>query len=283
MQPETRSRLRYSLILSVIAIIAALGLLDRAERALLPQTLAAASQQALQDNLAQATAVFATARVIDAAVSVAQTVEVSAGLGIQPGQVLDPVNDLVERFSAMMLGATIVLGGAVLLVKAGDMLGLALLLPAGLLLAALSWALPGMASFFTRRLGTFLLFAALVLKVGVPLVVLGSVALSAHLLDPTIMDAQARLDALSMAATPVLPADGGGGGMMDRLRSLGDATGAVSRMVAAMGDLADIVIDLTIAYVAKIVLLPLLLFWILGRMAEATASTLAAWPGDRPG
>lgn len=282
MQPETRSRLRYSLILSVIAIIAALGLLDRAERALLPQTLAAASQQALQDNLAQATAVFATARVIDAAVSVAQTVEVSAGLGIQPGQVLDPVNDLVERFSAMMLGATIVLGGAVLLVKAGDMLGLALLLPAGLLLAALSWALPGMASFFTRRLGTFLLFAALVLKVGVPLVVLGSVALSAHLLDPTIMDAQARLDALSMAATPV-PADGGGGGMMDRLRSLGDATGAVSRMVAAIGDLADIVIDLTIAYVAKIVLLPLLLFWILGRMAEATASTLAAWPGDRPG
>mgnify|MGYP000867924835 CR=1 FL=1 len=282
MQPETRSRLRYSLILSVIAIIAALGLLDRAERALLPQTLAAASQQALQDNLAQATAVFATARVIDAAVSVAQTVEVSAGLGIQPGQVLDPVNDLVERFSAMMLGATIVLGGAVLLVKAGDMLGLALLLPAGLLLAALSWVLPGMVSFFTRRLGTFLLFAALVLKVGVPLVVLGSVALSAHLLDPTIMDAQARLDALSLAAAPV-PADGGGGGMMDRLRSLGDATGALSRMVAAMGDLADIVIDLTIAYVAKIVLLPLLLFWILGRMAEATASTLAAGPDDRPG
>lgn len=282
MQPETKARLRYGLILSVIAVIAALGLFDRAERALLPRTLAAAGEQALEDNLAQATAVFATARVIDAAVSVAQTVEVSAGLGIQPGQVLDPVNDLIERFSTMMLGATIVLGGAVLLVKAGDMLGLALLLPVGLLLVALALVLPGALSFFTRRLGTFLLFAALVLKVGVPLVVLGSVALSTHLLDPSIAEAQQRLDALSLVAAPV-PAEGGAGGIMDRLRSLGDATGAVSRMVAAMGDLADIVIDLTIAYVAKIVLLPLLLFWILGRMAEATASSLAVWPGERQG
>lgn len=281
MSPETKARLRYSLILSVIAVIAALGLFDRAERALLPRTLAMASQEALHDNLAQATAVFATARVIDAAVSVAQTVEVSAGLGVQPGQVLDPVNDLVERFSTMMLGATIVLGGATLLVKAGDMLGLAVLLPAGLLLAALAVSMPGMGALFARRLGTFLLFAALVLKVGVPLVVLGSVALSAQLLDPAIADAQLRLDALSLAAAPV-PMQGDGG-LMDRLRALGNATGAVSRLMSAMGDLADIIIDLTIAYAAKLVLLPLLLFWILGRMADAAASSLTAWPGERAG
>lgn len=281
MSPETKARLRYSLILSVIAVIAALGLFDRAERALLPRTLAMASQEALHDNLAQATAVFATARVIDAAVSVAQTVEVSAGLGVQPGQVLDPVNDLVERFSTMMLGATIVLGGATLLVKAGDMLGLAVLLPAGLLLAALAVSMPGMGALFARRLGTFLLFAALVLKVGVPLVVLGSVALSAQLLDPAIADAQLRLDALSLAAAPV-PMQGDGG-LLDRLRALGNATGAVSRLMSAMGDLADIIIDLTIAYAAKLVLLPLLLFWILGRMADAAASSLTAWPGERAG
>lgn len=280
MSPETKARLRYSLILSVIAVVAALGLLDRAERALLPRTLAMASQEALHDNLAQATAVFATARVIDAAVSVAQTVEVSAGLGVQPGQVLDPVNDLVERFSTMMLGATIVLGGATLLVRAGDMMGLALLLPAGLLLAALAGSMP-VGALFARRLGSFLLFAALVLKVGVPLVVLGSVALSAQLLDPAIADAQLRLDALSLAAAPV-PVEGDGG-LMDRLRALGNATGVVSRLVSAMGDLADIVIDLTIAYAAKLVLLPLLLFWILGRMAEAAASSLIAWPGERAG
>ncbi|MFV3127489.1 hypothetical protein [Niveispirillum sp. KHB5.9] len=281
MSPEMKARLRYSLILSIIAVIAGLGLFDRAERAFLPKTLAMASQEALHDNLAQATAVFATARVIDAAVSVAQTVEVSAGLGVQPGQVLDPVNDLVERFSTMMLGATVVLGGATLLVKAGDMLGLAVLLPAGLLLAALAAPMPGMGALFARRLGTFLLFAALVLKVGVPLVVLGSASLSAQLLDPAIADAQLRLDALSLAAAPV-PVEGDGG-LMDRLRALGNATGAVTRLVSALGDLADIVIDLTIAYAAKLVLLPLLLFWILGRMAETAASSLTAWPGERVG
>lgn len=281
MQQEMKVRLRYSLILAAIAIIAALGLFDRLERAILPQTLAASGQQVLHDNLGQATALFATARVIDGAVSVAQTVEVSAGIGVQPGQVLDPVNDLVERFSTMMLGATIVLGGATLLVRAGDMLGLSLLLPVGLLLAAASVWVPGMVALFARRLGSFLLFAALVLKVGVPLVVLGSAALSAQLLDPAIATAQQRLDALSLVAAPAATPEGGG--MMDRLRALGDVAGSVTRLVEAMGDLADIVIDLTVAYVAKIVLLPLLLFWILGRVAEAAASSLTALPSDRQG
>ncbi|MFV3076753.1 hypothetical protein [Niveispirillum fermenti] len=281
MSPTIRARLRHSLILAFIAVIGAVGLFDRAERTLLPDTLASASQQALQANLVQATAVFATARLIDAAISVAQTVEVSAGIGVQPGQVLDPVNDLVERFSTMMLGATVVLGGATLLVSAGDVIGLSLLLPAALLLLAVTAWLPGTLSLFAHRLGGFLLFAALILKIGVPLVVLGSDALADHLLAPAIADAQARLDALSLEAAPV--AEARGEGMMERLRALGDMAGSVSKLVAAMGDLADILIDLTVAYVAKIVLLPLLLFWLLGRMAELAVSSLTARPADIQG
>ena len=58
---------------------------------------------------------FALARTINGVISVVQGTEIAlqpAGVGVTltPGQILDPVNDLVERFSWIMMGATISLG-----------------------------------------------------------------------------------------------------------------------------------------------------------------------------
>ena len=58
---------------------------------------------------------FALARTLNGVISAVQGTEVAiqpAGVGVTltPGQMLDPVNDLVERFSWVMLGATISLG-----------------------------------------------------------------------------------------------------------------------------------------------------------------------------
>ena len=58
---------------------------------------------------------FALARTINGVISVVQGTEIAlqpAGVGVtlNPGEILDPVNDLVERFSWIMMGATISLG-----------------------------------------------------------------------------------------------------------------------------------------------------------------------------
>ena len=58
---------------------------------------------------------FALARTLNGVISAVQGTEVAlqpAGVGVTltPGEILDPVNDLVERFSWIMLGATISLG-----------------------------------------------------------------------------------------------------------------------------------------------------------------------------
>lgn len=55
---------------------------------------------------------FAAARTLNAVISVAQGTEVSLqpvgfGLNLTPGQILDPVNDLVEQFSNLMLAASV--------------------------------------------------------------------------------------------------------------------------------------------------------------------------------
>ena len=75
-------------------------------------------QRALQnyENLFQrAIVTFALARTLNGVISAVQGTEVAlqpAGVGVTltPGEMLDPVNDLVERFSWIMLGATVSLG-----------------------------------------------------------------------------------------------------------------------------------------------------------------------------
>jgi hypothetical protein len=76
---------------------------------------------------------FALARTLNGLISAVQGTEVAlqpagVGLTLTPGQILDPVNDLVERFSWIMLGATISLGVQNVLLDIGHWWGLRLIL-----------------------------------------------------------------------------------------------------------------------------------------------------------
>jgi len=76
---------------------------------------------------------FALARTLNGVISAVQGTELAlqpAGVGVTltPGQVLDPVNDLVERFSWVMLGATISLGIQQVLLDIGQWWGIKVLL-----------------------------------------------------------------------------------------------------------------------------------------------------------
>ncbi len=83
-------------------------------------------------GLGRALAAFATARALNAVVSVVQGTEVSAGLGVgvtlTPGQVLDPVNDLIEQFSILTLWASLAFGVQVVMMNMGAFWGMSLLL-----------------------------------------------------------------------------------------------------------------------------------------------------------
>ena len=75
------------------------------------------TEQALQ----RALIAFAAARALNSAISVAQGTEVAlqpAGVGVtlSVGEALDPVNDLIERFSWIVLAASASLGAQILLV-----------------------------------------------------------------------------------------------------------------------------------------------------------------------
>ncbi len=69
------------------------------------------AQVYLTDTIASNAAVFGIVRSLNAAISVLQSAEVSVGIAsIGPGEALDPVNDLVERFSGILLVTLTALG-----------------------------------------------------------------------------------------------------------------------------------------------------------------------------
>ncbi|MEM7083168.1 MAG: hypothetical protein AAF465_10570 [Pseudomonadota bacterium] len=77
--------------------------------------LDALGKETAENAFQRALVTFAAARTLNGVISVAQGTEVAiepAGVGVNfsVGQILDPVNDLVERFSSVMLVATSALG-----------------------------------------------------------------------------------------------------------------------------------------------------------------------------
>ena len=80
------------------------------------------SQQYADQSLTRALVTFTAARALNAVISVAQGTEVAVepgGVGVilTPGQVLDPINDLIEQFSGIMLIAATSIGLQIILLE----------------------------------------------------------------------------------------------------------------------------------------------------------------------
>ncbi len=92
-----------------------------------------ASRDYAQKSLSRALVTYAAARTLNGVVSVAQGTEVAlepggVGVVLTPGQVLDPINDLIERFSSVMLVAASSLGLQIILLDITSAWGVTALL-----------------------------------------------------------------------------------------------------------------------------------------------------------
>lgn len=114
-------RLAVTAAVLLLAVLAGLGTVD------------AAGKHYADEAFKRALVTFAVARTLNGVISVAQGTEVAvepAGVGVNftVGQILDPVNDLVERFSAVMLVATTSLGMQNILLQISAWWGISLFL-----------------------------------------------------------------------------------------------------------------------------------------------------------
>ena len=122
---------------SVIALLMAILCFSSLLSSLIEKTpLAYMDQRAttyVETTMARAAYTFAIVRGLNGMISVIQGTEIAVspagiGLNLSVGEVLDPINDLAERFSWIMLASTASLGVQRILMEMGDWLGLRVLL-----------------------------------------------------------------------------------------------------------------------------------------------------------
>jgi hypothetical protein len=109
-------------LLIVAVVLAWLGTANSPLRRL---SLDDSAQVYVDQGLKRALVTFATARTLNAALSLAQGTQVSAqplGVGVQVGlgQLLRPINDIVGQFADLMLAACIAFGAMEILIRVGS-------------------------------------------------------------------------------------------------------------------------------------------------------------------
>jgi len=179
------------IIIMTVAIIMACSWLPQIERV---------ANEQIDAGLKRALISFATARTLNAVISVVQGTELAIqplGLGINltPGQILDPVNDLVEQFSSLMLTASIAFGIQKVLLSIGSHWLISLIVTVFTVL----WA----ALFLLRRCPDWLsriLVVLLVVRFAIPVSTIGSDMAFRHFMAN---DYQASQQSIDMTARKV--------------------------------------------------------------------------------
>lgn len=251
-------RARIASVALIIAVaLAWVGMLDRVASA----ELDAAFKRSF--------ATFAIARSLNGAISLLQDADVSvspAGVGVtvSPGELLDPLNDLLEQFSTLAFTALTALGIQKFALQLSDSLLLNLVLTA----AALSWLT---AQFWSRAttlqpLAARALVLALALRFLVPGFALATALVDRTLLTPEFEAAKAALqistDAAQAAAAPEPSAEPVGIGEQisrwwESAKAGMDVRERVERIRAIVENAAEPLVTLAVVFLLQAIVLPL--------------------------
>ena len=220
---------------------------------------------------------FAAARALNGVISVAQGTEVSVqplgvGVTLAPGQLLDPINDLVEQFSNLMLAASVAFGVQKVLIAIGGYWLISLWVS----VAAVAWTLWRMRQRRAPSWLTTLLVAGLMLRFAIPVATLGSDLLWQKFLANDYETSQHIIQAATGQAVALNPPEAKGGdevGWLDRLKGWvsqnGDVKLRFERLKQAAEQAVDQMIKLMVIFTLQTMVIPLGLMWGLLALAKA--------------
>jgi hypothetical protein len=257
-----------SIALGLVAILAVTPFMD--------QRAAADYEQLFQ----RAFVTFALARTINGVISVVQGTEIAlqpAGVGVTltPGEILDPVNDLVERFSWIMLGATISLGVQNVLLDVSAFWAVQALLAvmAAWLLIRLWY--PGQGSEFYKALLKRVFLLLLFIRFAVPVMLIANDLLYQQFLESrylqsteVISEAGKELEQLSAEASTE-SSENPTTGMLDSIARVWsntvdtvDLSGRIDRMQERAGEVIEHLIQLSVVFILQTGIMPVAFLWV---------------------
>lgn len=226
---------------------------------------------------------FALARTLNGVISAVQGTELAlqpAGVGVTltPGQILDPVNDLVERFSWIMLGATVSLGIQQVLLDVGQWWGVrALVAVLGVMWLWLRLSRSRQLHTTAGRTEQVLLrvfIIVLFIRFAVPLALIANEALYDLFLESRYMESTqiiqaAGADMENVGAQPVVEVSDDEEGLFESLeravnsaRETLDIKQRLEYIQQRAADLIEHLIQLCVVFILQTGILPIAFLWL---------------------
>jgi hypothetical protein len=218
---------------------------------------------------------FALARTLNGVISAVQGTELAlqpAGVGVTltPGQVLDPINDLIERFSWIMLGATLSLGVQQVLLDVGQWWGVRVLLA----LLGLLWVWARLRKSTSEALLFRVFVIAVFIRFAVPVAMIANEGLYHLFLESRFVESTQVIETAgseigeagaSEAETPE-QADTGMleslGRMFESTRDSMDFKQQVAFISEKASDVVEHLIQLSVVFILQTGILPIAFLWI---------------------
>ncbi len=270
-----KRRLVWTMLAVALAAIAASGRVD------------AIGESYASDALTRALVTFAIARALNGVVSTAQGTEVSlepGGIGVNfsVGEMLDPINDLVERFSVVMLVATSSLGlqSLLLTIMGSWAINVVLIALAGAVVAS-AW-IPAVGGLGAAALRRSLIVVALV-RFAIPvLMIISTVVFDGFLAERHAADTQvleATSQELQRFNDETAATDADSPSLIERLGGIVGRLDARQRLEALRdraAQAAERIVDLIVIFVFQTIVLPLVFLWLLIEIAKALVARTTA-------
>jgi hypothetical protein len=219
---------------------------------------------------------YGLARGLNGVISVAQGTEVAVqpvGVGVTftPGQILDPINDLVERFSWIVLASGVSLGAQRILLSMTAWLWFSGLVAACLLISLLLLWRKIPANESRRRFAYKLTAVLLVLRLAVPVIALLNEGIYQLFLAPQYEDSIARLETATSSIEriqQVAPSDAENGLMERARRMMQNASSALdldkqlTSLKQAVADFSEYALNMIVVFVLQTLVFPLFFLWL---------------------
>lgn len=268
-----RAKIAVSVILGLAVVLSLTGLVDSQGRAYADAALK------------RAVVTFSIARTLNGVISMAQETEFAfepAGIGVtvMPGELLDPINDLIERFSWVMLASTASIGIQGVLLRMSEWWGVSLLLvvAAGFLLYVL-WG-PETPP-WSRRVVYHALLVALFLRFAVPVLLIATSLVSDTFLRERAEQAAAALQQSSQEIREELPQTE----IEVKEQTIGERLSAlvtkpmdaidlrqrIERVQQRVSRIIEHIIDLIVAFTLETIVIPLVFLWLLIKSVKMSA------------
>jgi hypothetical protein len=260
-------------------------------------TLDSSSTGYINDALVRAASAYALSRTFNGVVSVVQESHLQiqpAGVGVSLalGEILDPINDLVERFSGVMLVSLAALGIQKALVVIGPWFSLKILLPLALGLLLLGYLPFGKWARKSTHLGKVLIVSVILVRFAVPVMAFLNQQVYLSVLEETHNKAIGKVSQEIDLLKEEVPMVNGSQApsSQSRPQNLWDKTkdalnrtvdqgkeimamqDKINKLKSIAAESIDRIIDLIVVFVLNTIVLPLLFLWAIAKLGRIIAT-----------